>query len=309
MIHVVAQQVAAAAQFDERHGVGVVGRDEGAPVVGRCHAAAQFAGEIGIVGVAPGHLLLLPSEHVGADGGGAAEGLEVEGLVVVAHTLIDVFVPEAVGVVAVEGQHLTEGHRRGELGPSRAGVEGQVEADGERDALEVEQIFGGAAIFVVELGRDDRAAVFPLKALHLGVDLAVEARGEIEENAVARAHLAALGEEPVGQAAVAHLAVAPGAHAQDDGHSLVAAHLEEAAQVALSAPVEAVLLLLDVVPEDVGGDECDAALAHLAHLTRPFGGGQAAVVYLAHHGAKALAVDDEAMAVPGDGAPEERPGA
>ena len=155
--------------------------------------------------------------------------LEVKGFVVAADALLGALVPEAIGIVSIEGEHLAEGHRRGELGPAGAGVEGEVETYGEGYALQRQQVLGRTAVFVVELGRDDGTAVFPLQALHLGEDLAIEAGGVSKEGAVLRTHLAAFGKEPVGQTAVAHFAVAPRTHAQHDGQSLGLADLKETA--------------------------------------------------------------------------------
>ena len=68
VVHVVAQQVRAAAQLDHGHGVGVVDVDVRPAMIGGGHAAAQFTGEVGIVVVALGGLCLLLAQQVGADG-------------------------------------------------------------------------------------------------------------------------------------------------------------------------------------------------------------------------------------------------
>ena len=60
--------------------------------------------------------------------------------------------------------------------------------------------------------------------------------------------------------------------AQHHGHLFVAAHFEESAQVALSVPAEVPFLFLDMVPENVGRYDGDAALLYLAHLVGPFVG-------------------------------------
>ena len=269
-------------------------------MIGRGHAATQLASEIRItVGIGLDGSFLL-AQQVGADGGAGAESLEVEGLIVFAATLGGLLVPEAVGIVAVERNHLAKGHGSLQLRPSGAGVERQVEAALQSQRLQGHEILAPAAVLVVELGGDDRTTVLPLQALHLGEDLAIELSDIVEKHIVLLAQPAALGEHPVGDAAIAHLAMTERPEAEHHGHALVAAYLEEAAQVALSVPPVDALLLLDVVPEDVGGDDRHTSLAHLAHLGRPFGGRHTAVVYLAHDRTDAVAVDEQTMTVPGD---------
>ena len=238
--------------------------------------------------------------HVGADGGTGAIGLEIECFVVVAHALTCILVPKAVGIVAVEGQHLAEGHRLRQFGPPRAGIERQVETYAEGYALQCHQIVARTTILIVKLAGDDRSPVFPLQAGHLGEYLAVEFLGKTEKHSVGGAQLAALLKEPVGHAAVAHLAVAEGANAQHDGHVLLLAYFEEASQIALAIPSEDALLFLYVVPEDVGGYHGHPTLFHLSHLCAPLVGRDARIVYLAHDGTDAAAVHHEAMAVPSD---------
>ena len=48
VVHVISKEVAAAAQFHQRHGIGILGIDVGAAVVGRGHSASKFAGEVGV---------------------------------------------------------------------------------------------------------------------------------------------------------------------------------------------------------------------------------------------------------------------
>ena len=88
------------------------------------------------------------------------------------------------------------------------------------------------------------------------------------------------------------------AYAQHHGHAFGLANLKEAAQVALSAPVEYALLLLDMVPKHIVGDDCHAAILHLPHLALPLVGGYSGVMHLAHHGHHALAAYDKAARIP-----------
>ena len=298
MVHVVAQQVGAGAEFDECHAEGVLRIDVGTAVVGRSHAATQFAGEVGVGLVALVQPLCLLAQQVGADGCGGAEGLELEGFIVVADSLPDVLVPEAVGIVAIEGHHLAIGHGGAQLGPAGAGVEGQVETYLGGYALEGHEVLAAATVLVVELGSQHGSAVLPLQPLHLGEDLTVEALYVRKERGILIAQPAALAEHPVGNAAVAHLAMAEGTQTQDDGHVFLPTDLQEAAQIALSVPAVDALFFLDVVPEYVGGYDGDPALLHFAHLLRPLVDGDAGVVHLAHDGTDAVAVNHQTLAVP-----------
>ena len=167
VIHVVPQEVGTAAQFHQGHGIGILGIDVRTAVVGRHHAATQFAGEVGVLLLALRQLLLLLAQLLRGDGGGGAERLEVESLVVVARRLLYRPLPEAVGIVAIERQHLTEGYRLGEFGPTRTGVERQVETDARGYAFQGHEVVARTAVFVVKLARYERSAILPLQSLYL----------------------------------------------------------------------------------------------------------------------------------------------
>ncbi len=101
MIHVVAQQVTAAAQFYHSQRIGVLRIHIHAAVVGRCHSAAKLTGEVGILFVAFGNLFLLLAQSLGGYRRGTAECLKIERLVVVSYRLLGAALPETVGIVAV----------------------------------------------------------------------------------------------------------------------------------------------------------------------------------------------------------------
>ena len=298
VIHIVAQQVAARAQLHQRHRVGIFRIDEGTAMIGRGHSATQLAGEVRIGLVALVHLFVLLAQEICAYGRRRAEALEVEGLIVIARRLFDRLVPEAVGIVAVEGQHLAVRHRLRQLRPSGTGVERQVEAYFLRHPLQRQQVVARAAIFVVELSCNDGAAIFPLQSLHLRENLPIELLYISQEGLVLGTQLAALRKNPVRNTAIAHLTMTERPDAQHDGHLFLTAHLEEAAQIALSVPAEDGLLLLDMVPKHVGGNHRDAAFLDLAHLLLPFVGRNARVVDLTHDGAYSPSVNHQAITVP-----------
>ena len=142
-------------------------------MIGRNHTATQFTGEVGIVLVALVDALLLLAQQVGADGRRRAEALEVERLVVVSAGLLDFLVPEAVGIVAIEGQHLAEGYRLRQLGPSSTGIERQIKTNAQGYSLQGHEIVARAPVLIVKLAGDDGAAVLPLQANDLGIDLTI----------------------------------------------------------------------------------------------------------------------------------------
>ena len=131
--------------------------------------------------------------------------------------------------------------------------------------------------------------------------MAVEPLHIGEEGLVLGAEPAAFGEHPVGYASVAHLTVAERAKAQYHRHVLLLADLKEATQVALSVPAETSFPLLDVVPEDVGGDHGQSPLLHLPHFPLPLVSRYAGIMNLTHDRADAASVEHKAVAVPRDG--------
>ena len=87
-------------------------------------------------------------------------------------------------------------------------------------------------------------------------------------------------------------------HAQHHRQTLSLADLQELTQIALSAPIELVLYLLDVVPKHVAGDDGDTALFHLPDLIPPLVGRDARIVYLAHRRNHAPSIHHQALPIP-----------
>ena len=83
MIHIVAEQVAAASELDCGERVGVFRIDPGATVVGAHHTSSELAGEVGVQLIAFGEFFLLILQLFGSDGCAASESFEIECLVVV----------------------------------------------------------------------------------------------------------------------------------------------------------------------------------------------------------------------------------
>ena len=264
VIHVVAGQVAAGAELGEDDGLDVAGIDADAAVVAAHHAAAEFAGEEGVAGGVGGVGGRAFAEQVGGDGGVGAQRGEAEAGRVKAGHGREVAIPKTLGVGAVERQEFAEGQGRGEVGPAGAGVERGVEADLAGEALQGEEVFGGAAVFVLDLKGDDGAALFPEQAVELGGDGEEVAADSVEVGGGVGAGGVAEGfNHPVRQAAVADLAVAPGAEANDHAQADRGGGGDEATQIAVAGPVAHALDLLVVDPENIGRDGVDPAGFHL----------------------------------------------
>lgn len=139
-------------------------------------------------------------------------------------------------------------------------------------------------MLILNLAADDRSAILIVKALDLAGYLVVEQLDIVEILGVVGADVEVLGKNPVGNRAVAYLAVAEGAYAHDYVHAVLAAQLEEAAQVAVAGPHPLAFARLVEAPEHVGGQDVDASGAHLYDLFLPLVGGIARIVELAAHG-------------------------
>ncbi len=252
------------------------------------HAAAQFAGgeRQGRLGGGPGGDAVEGFAQVGADREVVADlaVAEVEGRE--RRPFLGVG-PEPVGVGAVDGQ---EG--LGDLGAAPAGgrPDRHTQAEVFGDAAQGGQVLGPVVELVVDLGGDDRAAVGVGEPFELGDGLAVEGAHQVEVGGVVGAGRQAAFDEPVGEAAVAGLAVRPGAEADDDVEAVSCGGLDEGAQVAVPVPAEAAGLGLVRLPEDVGGDGVEAAGAGVPEGLGPAFARQARVVDLAADGEPGPAV-------------------
>jgi prepilin-type N-terminal cleavage/methylation domain-containing protein len=143
-------------------------------------------------------------------------------------------------------------------------------------------------IFLGERCGGDRPAIFPEQTLHLGGDLPIVGRSQFQEIRIGGAKLVRQHElqrshharprrrgrgvlhgllvgllQPVGEAAVADLAVRPRPHAYEGVEPEFVAQLEEFPQRALAAPVVLATHLLMVNPKDVGGHDVNPAGLHL----------------------------------------------
>ena len=298
VIHIVAQEIRATAQLHDSHRVGIFRIDVWPTVIGRHHAPAQFAGEVWVLFVTLIECPPLLSQLLCGNGRRRTESLKVESLVVAASRLLDATLPETVCIVAIEGYHLSEGHGLRQLRPASTGIERQVEADLRSNPLQGHQIVATAAIFVVKLAGHHGAAVFPLQSLHLRKYLAIEAFYVSQKDWILRPHLAALGEQPVRDAATTRLTMTERSYAQHHRQALRLTHLKECPEVALSAPVEDTLRFLYMVPEHVAGNDGDTAFFHLPHFPTPLVGRDARIVHFTHHRTDTPSVDHQTILIP-----------
>ena len=158
-------------------------------------------------------------------------------------------------------------------------------------------------ILVVQLYADHRPAVPEEQAFHLLADLAVQAAHQFEKAIVGAAHFEGLAVQPVGQAAVAGLAVGKGADPQDHVQPVPLTQRHEPVQVPPPGEVKRALCFLNVVPEHIGCDDIHPAHAHLDDGVLPPGGVEAAVVALPGYRQEGLSVALQIVVVEGEGRP------
>ena len=264
------------------------------------HATTKFTSEIGIGLIFFASKLTVVLYLFRGNILVVATGLEEESLIVVSCCRCNASLPEPISIVAIERQHLAKRYRCGKLGPACTRVEGQVKADPLCDPLQRHEIGALAAVFIVELAGNNRTTVFPLQSLHLGEDLPVELLDKGQEARVLTATLDAFCEEPVGYAAIAHLAVAERTQTKDDRHLLLLADFQEVSKVAPSTPVPLVFQFLHMVPKSIGGNHRHAAGLHVLYCRFPLILRQTRIVYLTHDRHHTSPVDQEALGVPGN---------
>ena len=259
-------------------------------MVGGLEARAQLAGGEGValVGEAPAGAVgvvkgVHPDRRLVACG--------VEGEVDGGGKLLCRLRPGRVGVAAEHGEELVHGHFRAVAAvPAGGGPEGHVKAHALGEPFQRQEVFGVVHKLVFYLDADDGSAVLVKEALHLLVYVPVPYLRLLHVAGVVVPDLEGLFQYPVGEAAVAGLAVAPGAYADDDVEPGGLGVCDEFSQVPVAGEVEAPLRFLVVYPEDVGGDGGYASGAHFGKLPRPVFAPVADIVVLPHHADPGLAV-------------------
>ena len=235
VIHVVAGEISAGAELDEDDGLDVSRVDADAPVIAAHHASADLTGEEGIAGGVGRIAGLAAAAEVGGDADVGAQRSEAEVRRVGVRHWRYLAVPETLGVGAVERKQFAERHGRAGIEPAGAGVERGVEAGLDGEALDGEQMFGGSEVFVFYLEGDDGAALFPEQTGKLGRDRFEVAAHDFEICGIVGAGaFAEAFDHPVRQAAVAHLAVAPRAEADDGGQAKLAHGGDETPEISLA---------------------------------------------------------------------------
>ena len=164
--------------------------------------------------------------------------------------------------------------------------------------LQRHQVGSMSTVFVVELASHQRAAVFPLQALHLGEYLTIETLDERQKDRIFGTSPASFLKHPIGNAAIARLSMAERTYAKHYRQSFGLAHLNETTKIALSAPVKNTFIFLDMIPEHVSGDDGHASLLHFPHLVSPFIGRDTRIMNLAHHRAHSLAINQQTLLIP-----------
>ena len=311
--HVVPQPVAPGAQLDIGQRVHTLVGIHEAVIVAAHHAAAHLAAGVGARGGLIGGLEIIS----------AADTVPVV-------ILINVFLrggmlpfvgvenPGPVGIAAPQGHHPG---RISRAAPGRAGKERGNQAAFQRDVPQGQDVLftlvahehplvgyagghfpsgGGVHVFVVQLHADDRAAVLEVQPPGLLADFRVQAADIPQKVGMHRAHLEGLAVQPVGQSAVAHLAMVEGPHPENHIQAVLPAQFNKPAQIPPPGEVKHALLFLNVVPEHIGGYDVHTTHAHLDDLVLPAGGVHPAVMEFAGHGKEGLPVFFHMIVVEGN---------
>ena len=239
------------------------------------------------------------AKSFGGDDGRETGVLHDEGILVAARHIGQNSVPEAVGIVAIEGEHLAKLLVVVQFWPPRSGVEGCVETLFCCHIFQRHVVAPRSSAFVLNLHAHDGTAIFPLQALHLLEDVAVEIACGSQETCCRGAQFILLRialclvSQPYGEPSLIDLAMTERSDAQHHRHLLLLTDFNEASQVLVAFPIPMPLFLLMVNPEDISGKDGDATCPHLLNLTSPFPFGHTGIVNLAHHGQHMLSVDDE----------------
>ena len=289
MVHIIPDQVVAAAQLDKRERIGIHRADPHPAVVGGLLPAAELAGgeRVPVIGQLP------------AVGGGAGHQVGPDRRVValgVKHIMRGKRQRRGAGGpgrIRVSGKHrqyLIGGNpRAGGRVPAGHGIVGDIKAGFHRDLFERCQVGGVIHKFVFKLNADDRPAVLIEEPLHLRENRGVPAPHKRQIGRVVAAQRNAFAHQPVRKAAVAAFAVRPGADAQHNRKPGAAAVQDKTADIKVAGKAAGPFDFLMVNPEQIGGGDGHAAGLHLGKFGRPGFGFAAGKVELPHHRQKRLA--------------------
>ena len=159
---------------------------------------------------------------------------------------------------------------------------------------------GVAGELVFQLDADDRAAVGVEEPLKLLPDRAEPAAHLGEIPLVVRAEPERLFHKPVGETAVAALAVRPRAGTHDNLEALFLRLKHEIADGEIAGETEFALDFFVMDPEEIGGNDVDAARFQFRELGGPLVAGDARKMQFAHDRDPRLAVAHEVQAVDAD---------
>ena len=269
-------------------------------MVGGHHATSQFASEVGVGEVFRIHLcVLVLAQCFGSDDGREASVFHDESILVAAWHVFEVSVPKAIGIVAIQGQHLAKFFVPVQFRPASACVERCVESCFDGHSLQCLIVTPRAAAFVLDLHTNNGTTVFPKQTFHLCENVFIQFVRGLHKAGSRGAQLVVLWVgsrfvgEPYGEAALIYLAVAERAYAQHYRHADFLACFYKLAQVFVSLPIPLAFLLFMVNPKDVGGKDGDATSLHLQDFAPPVLFWNSCVVDFAHDGQNMSAVDDE----------------
>ena len=153
--------------------------------------------------------------------------------------------------------------------PPGHGVKRDGKADPLRKLLQIQQMLRVIRQFIFQLHGHDRSAVREEKPLDLAVDAAVPMAYQRHIFRVRLPQRKRLLQQPIREATVAAFAVCPRAQPQNDLQPGALCVQHKGADVAVAGKIQLSFLLLMVDPEQVSGDQINAAGLHLAKLAVP----------------------------------------
>jgi hypothetical protein len=157
------------------------------------------------------------------------------------------------------------------------------------------------------LHADDWPAVCPVEALELNANLRVQRCGEVHEEGLQGAQANAGGvDEPVGEAAVAALAMCPRSRANENAQIQRLRRLHKRSQVSLVFPAPHTSLLLMMDPENIGADDGESVGLGRRECVFPLTPRDARELNLTHAWEKRPVIDGEILRVEAHLAPRGR---
>ena len=301
VVHVIAQQIGAGAEFAKSHGGGVHAGDKGAPVAGHLQASSQLRRQIGEFLRVIGKSGLLPHMEIAA---------HIPVILVVGKQKIPVqrqlFSAGIPGCAAVGRQYRQKSFRHNAPAPAGGCIIGGLKAQPDGQLFQRLHMFAAGIslqaaavpVLIFNLDSHDGASLPVKESLRLPVNLLPEDFHQRQISRIVGPQLKILPRcQPVRESSVPALPMAPGADPQKYRHPFLLADREKFSQVPLSGKIPLSLPFLMVNPEHIGGQHLHAAGFHFRHRIPPQRFLQPGKMDFPHHRIPGLAVSGKKISV------------